>query len=133
MFNIDSKDIIYNPNKQELYGKTFGPVKIPDDAIPDNKIFPSRLISGYHALADESTALAWEQYMLSLARNTPGATGVYWCSALNSGNVGPNLPGRYWFGYLFGGGPINSSDFVPAPKQSGVVGARAFSILLLKE
>ena len=78
MFNTDSKDITYNPGKQGK--KTFAPIKIDDDAIANSKIFPSRVIHGYHAAADESTALAWERYMLSLAQAIPEATGAYWCS-----------------------------------------------------
>jgi hypothetical protein len=80
MFNIDSKDITYNPGKQGQFKKAFAPIKIADDAMADSKIFPSRVISGYNAAADESTALAWEAYMLNLAREDPNATGVYWCS-----------------------------------------------------
>jgi hypothetical protein len=48
---------------------------------------------------------------------------AYLLLALNSGSTG----GRYWFGYLFSGGPIDSSDFTEAPKKSEVTGARAWS------
>jgi hypothetical protein len=144
MFNTDSKDITYNPGKQGQFKKDLAPIKIADDAILNAKIFPDKVISGYHAAADETTALAWEHYMLSLAQEIPEAASVYWCSgewlpdispchrrshqatylflAFNSGSTG----GRAWFGYLFSV-PLDSSDFEDAPKDLGVTGAQAWS------
>ena len=80
MFNTDSKDITYNLGKQEQLKNAFSPIEIADGAIPNTKIFPSKVISGYHATADESTALAWEHHMLILAQEIPEVASVYWCS-----------------------------------------------------
>ena len=87
IFNLDSKDIIYNPGEQGLHRKDFGPVKIPDDAMAGNNIFPDRVISSYNVPADESTPSEWERYMLSLAHEIPTATGVYWSSGRKSQKI----------------------------------------------
>jgi hypothetical protein len=143
MLNIDSKDIVFNPGTDGPNVKVLVPVSIPDDAMADNKIFPGRVLYGYHTLYNPS--LPWWDFMLTLARETPAATGVSWCAgmqsekisivnhssdlthlfmlALNSGSTG----GKYWFGYLYTGGPIDSSDFVEAPKEAEVTKAQAFS------
>ena len=140
IFNIDSKDIVFNPGTDGPNSKNFIPVPIPDGAMADNKIFPSRVLSGYHAPFDPK--LPWGSYMLNLAQEKVGVTGVSWFAgmqsekisivtthltwlsitlALNSGSTG----GKYWFGYLFGGGPIDSSDFVEAPPKDQVTLAQA--------
>jgi len=128
LFDADSKDIIFNPDKHGSNEKPFEPVDIPDDAIADDKIFPGRVLSGYHAPI--TSQIAWEAYLRAQAQDIPAVTGFYWCNANNSGSTG----GRYWFGYLFGGGPIDSSDFVrDESKKADVTGARAFTIVVNSE
>lgn len=80
MFNIDSKDIIYNPEEQSIRRGPLQPLHISSDATATTKIFPSRVLYGYNKPADETTALEWERYMLTRAEETPGPISVYWSS-----------------------------------------------------
>jgi len=127
LFNIDSKDIVSTSVQEDLNRKVFLPVSIPTDAMPNRNISPGRVLAGYNLPV--TSEIAFGAYMMSQAQANPLATGVYWCTALNSGSTG----GRYWFGYLFSGGPISSDDFVKAPKKSEVTGAVAFTGIVFEE
>jgi hypothetical protein len=82
MFNIDSKEIIYNHGK---HAKSLAQVNIPHDALADNKIFPGRVLYGYHGPI--TSDIAWGAYMSSLAEAIPEATGVYWCSGKKAEDI----------------------------------------------
>lgn len=85
LFNLDSKDIIHNP-------APIAPVRvtIPDDAVANSNIFPSRVLSGYNGEPTKYTDKEWESYMLGLFREQPNATGVYWCSGMQPEDIQRN-------------------------------------------
>jgi len=123
-FNIDSSDVIYNEDTS--FGNLV-PVNIMHDGIASKTIFPSRVLAGFNQPV--ISQIAFVALMVSRALSTPGVTAMYYCIAKNSGSTG----GRYWFGYLFGGGPVTSDDFVEAPEAFKVEGARAYNVVVLND
>jgi len=118
-FNIDSHDVVH---KKDIAVENLSPVPIPHNSMAGPTIFPSRVLYGYNQPA--TSQISFPALMISKALSTPQATAVYWCLANNSGSTG----GRYWFGYLFIGGPVCASDFVAGPPEAHVESAQAFNV-----
>jgi len=118
-FNLDSPDVVHS--KDLNFAKVL-PIPIPSNSVAGPKLFPSRVLSGFQQ--DLESEIPFQAFMIDKALSTPAATVVYWCIANNSGSTG----GRYWFGYLFGGGRASPSDFVEGPPSADVDAARAMNV-----
>jgi hypothetical protein len=142
-FNIDSKEVTYLPIEEEANQRPVIPINIPHDFMAGRNIFPSRVLAGYNQPV--TSDIAFGALMRSRALANPQATAYYWCMgkqsadditrrhlsqprgfhpliANNSGSTG----GRYFFGYLFMGGPLTREDFVEGPVSANVTAASAF-------
>ena len=117
------------------------PLPPPENWIAGRQLFPGQVIAGYNAIYDDYNADTWAKLILEKARGFEAATSCSsfsgerffyraWLGstcrtdlmviqAINSGTP----KDRYWFGYIFRGGPITAHDF---QRKDGVEGSRVF-------
>ena len=122
---------------------TFKPVKLsePLNWIAGPSLFPSQIIAGYNAPLDQYDAASWGEHVLSKCKEFSACTSAQVFqgafptgharrglgdransfAATNSGSTG----GRFWFGYVFRGGPTDESFY---EREEGVTDSAAWSM-----
>ncbi|KAH8884375.1 hypothetical protein GQ53DRAFT_880134 [Thozetella sp. PMI_491] len=95
----------------------------PLNWIAGRRLFPGNIIAGYHDDLDNYTASAWATYVLDQCKGYTACTSAEAFQATNSGSTG----GRYWFGYVYRGGPTTIADYV---RDEGVTDSVAYTIVL---
>ncbi|KAE8350548.1 hypothetical protein BDV28DRAFT_150832 [Aspergillus coremiiformis] len=112
---------------EEVPVKHLVPVRLPppENWIAGPRLFPRDIIAAYHAPHDEYDAPRWRAYVNRQCEHFAACTSTLAFSAINIGSTG----GRYWFGYVFRGGPTNAHDYVRDWSSSaGVEESAAFSV-----
>ncbi|OGM49853.1 hypothetical protein ABOM_001608 [Aspergillus bombycis] len=84
------------------------PLPPPDNWVAGPRLFPGEVIAGFHAHIDEHDAKGWREYVNQQCEKFHDCTSTLSFSANNVGSTG----GRYWFGYVFRGGPTTPDDYV---------------------
>ncbi|KAE8413755.1 hypothetical protein BDV36DRAFT_299638 [Aspergillus pseudocaelatus] len=84
------------------------PLPPPDSWVVGPRLFPRKVIAGYHADLDEHDAKGWHEYTNQKCEKFHACTSTISFNANNVGSTG----GRYWFGYGFRGGPTAPDDYV---------------------
>ncbi|KYK57923.1 hypothetical protein DCS_04936 [Drechmeria coniospora] len=84
----------------------------PQNWVAGISLFPSQIIAGYNAELDAYTAEQWADHVLSQCKSFRACTSTISFAADNSGDTG----GRYWYGYVFRGGPTTPSNYRRSPR-----------------
>jgi len=93
----------------------------PLNWIAGPSLFPGNVIAGYNADLSEYNAEGWAAYILKQCKAFSACTSTISNQATNSGSTG----GRYWFGYVFRGGPTSQKNYA---REDGVTDSIAFTI-----
>ncbi|PVH93594.1 hypothetical protein DM02DRAFT_603748 [Periconia macrospinosa] len=108
---------------------SFKPVKLtePLNWTSGSYLFPGNIIAGYNANLTEYNAASWGAHVLAACESFTACTSALAFQATNSGSTG----GRFWFGYVFRGGPTNESFYErDDDPSSGVTNSAAWTIVV---
>ncbi|KAB5582278.1 hypothetical protein GE09DRAFT_1210928 [Coniochaeta sp. 2T2.1] len=90
---------------------------------PGPRLFPAMVVAGFNAPEPEYDAGSWAKYVLNKCKQFGGAcTSTISFKAINSGSDG----GKFWFGYVFRGGPTIEWDYI---RQDTVSDSIAYTIV----
>ncbi|OJJ38369.1 hypothetical protein ASPWEDRAFT_24311 [Aspergillus wentii DTO 134E9] len=92
-----------------LSADNFSPVPLPppENWLAGPRLFPQNVIAGFHADYDKYNAKSWSEYVEKKCKEFHACTSTHSFSAINSGTP----KDRYWFGYVFRGGPTTPDDY----------------------
>ncbi|PIG83977.1 hypothetical protein AARAC_008634 [Aspergillus arachidicola] len=96
------------PYSSQSQGR-FEIVDLPDPKnwVAGRRLFPANVIAGYNAAYDQYDAESWADYVLNKCYGYHDCTSTITFSAINSGTP----KDRFWFGYVFRGGPTTPNDY----------------------
>ncbi|KAF3771366.1 hypothetical protein M406DRAFT_246138 [Cryphonectria parasitica EP155] len=101
----------------------------PLDWVVGSYLWPTEIIAGYNALVDDTdwTDATWDAYVLAECETYTACTSSISWQGTNSGSDGGS---RYWYGYVFRGGPTNESFYVrDTDEASNVTLSSAWTIV----
>ncbi|KAM4065053.1 hypothetical protein HRG_004606 [Hirsutella rhossiliensis] len=98
------------------------PLEEPLEWSAGNRLFPGNVIAGYNAGYEDYNKDTWAEHVLQQCKTFSACDSSLSFSAINSGTP----KDRYWFGYVFRGGPTTQSDY---NRVEGVQGSVAYTIV----
>ncbi|KAK7754888.1 hypothetical protein SLS62_003202 [Diatrype stigma] len=94
----------------------------PLNWVAGASLFPGNVIAGFNSELSQYDAQGWADYVLDQCKQYSACTSTVSYQATNSGSTG----GRFWFGYVFRGGPTTAEDYV---RETGVEDSIVFTIV----
>ncbi|UNI23291.1 hypothetical protein JDV02_009121 [Purpureocillium takamizusanense] len=98
------------------------PLDEPLNWVAGPSLFPVNVIAGYNAELAAYDRESWANHVLEQCSTFSDCTSTISFSAINSGT--PKT--RFWFGYVFRGGPTTQANY---ERRAGVLGSVAYSIV----